>query len=304
MNLNRGRALKNGDKIGLTAPASPVDKEQLDEAVSLIKKLGFQVEIGLTCYENYGGYLAGPAKLRACELNWMFSNPEIAAIICLRGGYGSLQILPFLNYGLIARNPKWFIGYSDITALHIALQQRSNLATIHGPMPASDLISADEFTIKSLLNIVTGTPLGQIVNPDGEGIACLVPGFAQGLLTGGNLSVLVSTLGTPFEIDTCGKILFLEDVGEEPYKVDRMLTQLALACKLSDAAGIVLGTWKDCQSKKDGFEIGDLFNKIIAPLGKPTITNVRAGHCSPMLTLPFGVRAYLDAENGSLSIVG
>ncbi|MBS4177945.1 S66 peptidase family protein [Lederbergia citrea] len=299
MRYQQGRALIKGDKIGLTAPAGPVKSEQLQQAIFAVEELGFKVEVGMTCHEEYGGYLAGPPKQRAHELNWMFANPEIKAIFCLRGGYGSPQLLHLLDYELIARHPKMFVGYSDITALHIAIQQKSNLATIHGPMPASDLILADDFTKTSLLKILMGDqPLGLINNPNNEEIHSLIPGFATGVLTGGNLSLVTSLLGTPFEIDTKGKLLFLEEIGEEPYKIDRMLTQLALAGKLADAEGIVLGTWIDCESEKyeDGFQVKDLFEKIIAPFGKPTIFNVRAGHCKPALTLPFGVLASIYTE--------
>ncbi|MEK3888654.1 S66 peptidase family protein [Bacillus sp. FSL K6-3431] len=301
MHLNCGRTLKFGDIIGLTAPAGPVDKEQLAQSILAVQELGFQVIVGSTCYENYGGYLAGPATMRAQELNWMFANPHIAAIFCLRGGYGTLQILHLLDYELITRNPKMFVGYSDITALHIALQQRSKLATIHGPMPASDLITANNFTKEFLLQVLLGRkPFGPINNPPEEKIGCLFPGVAQGMLTGGNLSVVVSTLGTPFEINTCGKILFLEDIGEEPYKIDRMLTQLAHACKFSDAVGIILGTWTDCVTGKASFKKEEIFESIFTPFRKPTILNIRAGHCSPMLTLSFGVKTTIDATNCQL----
>ncbi|MBS4218744.1 LD-carboxypeptidase [Bacillus sp. FJAT-49711] len=298
------KPLKKGDTIGLTAPAGPVTKERLEKAISVIKEIGFNVEVGDTCYEHYGGYLAGTPIQRANELNSLFANHAISAIFCLRGGYGSLHLLPLLDYETIKMNPKLFIGYSDITALHIAFQQRCDLPTIHGPMPASDLVERDSFTLESLYSILTEYPnVGCVENPQSELINCLVPGIAKGILVGGNLSVSVSTLGTPYEIDTKGKILFLEDIGEEPYRIDRMLTQLALAGKISDAAGIVLGTWTECSSERyaDGFQVEDLFKSIIAPAGKPVIFNVRAGHCKSSLSLPLGLSAYLDAEKGILS---
>ncbi|MCJ8007777.1 muramoyltetrapeptide carboxypeptidase [Lederbergia wuyishanensis] len=304
MTIKRVKPLIKGDTIGLTAPAGPVDSEKLQVAISRINEMGFNVEVGKTCYEKYGGYLAGTPENRAKELNAMFMNKGISAIFCLRGGYGSMHLLPLLNYEAIAMNPKLFVGYSDITALHIVLQQKCHLPTIHGPMPASDLVNANDFTIQSLKNVLLQYPFkGKVKNPDNERIGCLVPGTASGMLIGGNLSVLVSTLGTPYEIDTKGKILFLEDIGEEPYRIDRMLTQLALAGKFSESAGIVLGTWTECTSERysDGFKVEDLFGKIIAPIGKPTIFNVKAGHGNPTLALPLGLTAYMDAENGWLS---
>ncbi|HLU22335.1 MAG TPA: LD-carboxypeptidase [Bacillaceae bacterium] len=300
MDYNHGKLLNKGDTVGLTAPAGPVKADKLEAAINVIKEMGFEVEIGQTCFVNYGGYLAGPPELRARELNAMFANPNISAIFCLRGGYGSPQLLHMLDYELIFRHPKLFIGYSDITALHIALQQQSKLATIHGPMPASDLIEADEFTKANLQNVLMHPrQLRVMKNPGEKQIGCLVPGFAQGILTGGNLTLITSLLGTPYEIETNGKILFLEDIAEEPYKIDRMLTQLALAGKFSDVAGIILGTWTNCTSKEgqESFQVEDLFEKIIAPYNKPTIYNVQAGHCKPALTLPFGEVAYVDATN-------
>ncbi|GIN56298.1 S66 peptidase family protein [Lederbergia ruris] len=292
-----------GDKIGLTAPAGPTDEGKLNKGIAVLKNLGFQVKVGLTCYQNEGGYLAGPAIMRANELNQMFADPNIDAIFCLRGGYGAMQILPFLDFDMIANHPKMLIGYSDITALHIALQQKSDLVTIHGPMPASDLISASDFTIQSLLSVLTNAhSSGRIENPPGEIMECLVPGKAEGILTGGNLALITSLLGTPFEINTKGKILFLEDVGEEPYRIDRMLTQLALAGKFDETEGILLGSWTDCQSSNlNSFQVKDVFRRIIAPFGKPTVMNVRAGHCEPAITLPFGVPVLLQAEEGKLS---
>lgn len=300
--VNKGKALKKGAKIGLTAPAGPTDEDKLNKGITILRKLGFYVETGLTCYQNEGGYLAGSANLRANELNQMFANPDIDAIFCLRGGYGAMQILPFLNFELIAAQPKMLIGYSDITALHIALQQKSALATIHGPMPASDLISASDFTLQALLSVITNAHLGgRIENPPGEIMECLVPGNAEGILTGGNLALITSLLGTPFEINTKGKILFLEEIGEEPYRIDRMLTQLALAGKFADAEGILLGSWTGCQSSDPkSFQVRDLFRRIIAPFGKPTLMNIRAGHCEPTVTLPFGIPAILQAEEGKL----
>ncbi|MBS4200841.1 LD-carboxypeptidase [Bacillus sp. FJAT-49732] len=305
MVTQRIQALKKGDTIGLTAPAGPVNKERLEKAISKIIEMGFNVEVGETCNEKYGGYLAGRPEQRANELNSMFANQGISAIFCLRGGYGSLHLLPLLDYEAITNNPKLFVGYSDITALHVAFQQKCDLPTIHGPMPASDLVDADNFTIHSLISILTNYPFkGKVENPENSPICTLVPGTAKGMIIGGNLSVIVSTLGTPYEIETKGKILFLEDIGEEPYRIDRMLTQLVLAGKFSDAVGIVLGTWTECTSERyaDGFQVEDLFKKIIAPIGKPTIFNVKAGHCKPTLTLPLGLSAYIDAENGRLLI--
>lgn len=301
----KGKKLKFGDTIGLTAPASPTKAERVSMAIELIRELGFNVKVGKSCYEEYGGYLAGTPEKRAEELNEMFVDSEIDAILCLRGGYGTPQILPYLNYETIAQHPKLFIGYSDITALHTVLMQKCGLATVHGPMATSDLLDGDDFTRTSLLRaLMDPNPIGSVSNPEGEEILSLVDGIAEGELVGGNLCLIAALMGTPYELDTKGKILFLEDVGEEPFKVDRMLTQLALAGKLEDAAGIIFGTFTERESPNysHGFDIDDVFKNIVAPIGKPAIYNLQAGHCNTKITLPFGVKAKLDATNRSLMI--
>jgi muramoyltetrapeptide carboxypeptidase len=306
LNRKKGRILKFGDTIGITAPASPVKAEIVPESILAVRELGFKVKVGGSCYEEYGGYLAGTPENRAKELNVMFKDPDVDAILCLRGGYGTPQLLQHLNYESISQHPKLFIGYSDITALHTAFIQKSGLATIHGPMAASDLAKdCNDYTRTSLLRALTNPePMGEIQNPDGEPIHSLVEGCAEGEIVGGNLALVSALMGTPYELDTKGKLLFLEDIGEEPFKVDRMLTQLVLAGKIKDAAGIILGTFTECESSNysHGFDVIDVFKNIIMPFGKPTIYNVQAGHCDTKLTLPFGVKARLNATNQRLII--
>lgn len=304
--MRKGKKLAAGDTVGLTAPAGPLGEAETAEAVAKLEAMGFRVRTGDTCRGEYGGYLSAPRGQRAAELNGMFADEAIAGIFCLRGGYGSAHLLPLLDYQLAASQPKLFIGYSDITALHIAYQQNSGLATIHGPMPGSDLRNADVWTEQSLLEAVTSSePLGKIRNPCGETIECLYPGEAEGIITGGNLSVISGLMGTPYELDAAGKLLFLEDIGEPPYKVDRMLTQLALSGAFEKASGIILGTWTGCNAapSASSFQVLDLFESIIAPWKKPAVYNVIAGHGGRTLTLPFGVRARLNAARGELELL-
>lgn len=302
----KGKRLQLGDTIGLIAPSSPAKAEIIPEAIQAVEELGFQVKVGNSCYAEYGGYLAGTPELRATEINEMFANPQIDAILCLRGGYGTPQLLQYIDYQCIKQNPKLFIGYSDITALHTAILQNSGLATIHGPMAASDLArDCENYTRESLLRVLTAFgPIGSLRNPEGTVIEQLVPGAAEGEVVGGNLALVSALMGTPYELNTKGKLLFLEDVGEEPFKVDRMLTQLALAGKIEDAAGIILGTFTESESPNysHGFDMIDVFKNIIAPYGKPTIYNVQAGHCDIKMTVPFGVKAMLDATNKELIV--
>lgn len=298
-------ALKFGDVIGIVAPSGPTTKEKVKLAKDQLEGLGFQVKLGHSCYEKHG-YLSGKDEVRARDLNHMFEDQEVQGIICLRGGYGASKILNRIDLEQIAKRPKVFVGYSDITALHLAMNQISKLVTFHGPMGSSDIAGGlDDFTREGFLKAVMGSsPMGEIQNPKGKKMQSLVGGKANGILVGGNLSLIAATMGTPYEIDTKGKILFLEEIGEEPYRVDRMLTQLLLSGKLGDAEGILLGDWMDCEPEEPekSLSLMAVFEEIIGPLGKPTIYDVEAGHCSPMITLPFGVRSFLDAEEGRLII--
>lgn len=303
----RPKGLKFGDRLGLISPASPTSKENVEKAYKQLMKMGFKVEVGESCYEEYG-YLAGSDKSRAEELNNMFEDENIDGIICMRGGYGTPRILELLDYEAIKNNPKVFIGYSDITALHIAINQKSNLVTFHGPMVASNMIEDfDDFSKNSLYNsVLENNLIGELVNPPEEEIEIINGGIAEGKIIGGNLCLLADTLGTPYEIDTKGKILFIEEIGEEPYCIDRMFTQLRLAGKFKDASGIILGDFNNCEAETseyaDSLSLRQVIKDIIKPLGKPTIYNFQSGHCQPMITIPFGIKAKLDATNRQLII--
>lgn len=300
------KALKLGDTIGIIAPASPTINENIKAAEDKLIELGFKVKVGKSPYERYG-YLSGTDSTRANDINEMFMDKEIKAIICIRGGYGTPRILELLDYEAIKKNPKIFVGYSDITALHIAFTQKCNLVTYHGPMLSSDMIKDfSEFSKDELFKtLMDPEPLGKISNPQGEEVVTINGGIAEGTIIGGNLSLIVATIGTPYEIDVKGKLLFIEEIGEEPYKIDRMLNQLRLSGKLEDASGIILGDFNNCESGKheENLTLSQVIDDHIKPLKKPTIYNLQAGHCDPMVTLPFGVMARLDADKGELTIL-
>ncbi len=299
------QALKRGDTVGLIAPASPTTEEKRKLAQKALEELGFQVKMGPSCYRKLG-YLAGTDEQRAQDVNTMFADPEVRGIFCLRGGYGGARILGRLDYEMIRKNPKVFVGYSDITVLHIALNQKSDLVTFHGPMAASDMAGDfDEYSKHSLLRAVTlPEPMNTVLNPEKEEIKTLVAGKTQGKITGGNLASIVSTLGTPYEIETEGKLLFLEDIDEKPYRVDRMLTQLLLAGKLQEARGFIIGQWQNYEAPdpEESLTLQQVLEDILGPLNKPTLYNVKAGHCRPQLTLPLGVEGFLDGDAGKLVI--
>ena len=297
------KVLKKGSCIGVIALSSPASLKEVELSRKKIEELGFRVKMGKSCYARRG-YLSGCDALRASDINLMFQDKEVDAIFCLRGGYGAIRILDLIDYKAIKNNPKIFVGYSDITAIHIAINQKCKLITFHGPMVSSDMIPIfDDFAKKSLIKAITQTqPLGIMKNPEGKLIKRLVGGKTKGEIVGGNLSVIASTIGTSYEIDTRGKILFLEDIDEKPYNIDRMLMQLKLAGKLKDAKGFVLGNWKDCNADlgKESLLVEETFRELIAPLDKPTIYNLSAGHCKEMITLPLGARVRLDADKREL----
>lgn len=304
--MNKGKALKLGDTIGLISPSSPTSKGNVEKAKEKLIEMGFKVKMGRSPYERYG-YLSGSDEIRANDINEMFSNSEVDGIICLRGGYGTPRILDLIDYEAIKNNPKVFVGYSDITGLHIAFNQKANLVTYHGPMAVSDMIEDfSNFSKESLFaSIMKTKAIGKLSNPKGEEVATIYGGVAEGTIIGGNLSLIVATLGTPYEIDVKGKLLFIEEIGEDTYKIDRMINHLRLSGKFKECEGIILGDFKNCETSKhpESLTLKEIFNDHIKPSSKPTIYNLKSGHCEPMVTLPFGVAARLDGDKKEIRIL-
>jgi muramoyltetrapeptide carboxypeptidase len=259
------------------------------------------------------GYLGGSIEERIADLHEMFGARDIDGVFAIRGGYGSAQLLDGIDYDLIRRNPKVFLGYSDITALHVAIHQRTGLVTFHGPVTLSRF---SEYTQKHFRKALFETdPVGPVTNPPDSDplrpahtLRTIRPGTARGRLTGGNLTLISTTMGTPYEIETKGRILFLEDVGEQPYSVDRMLTQLRLAGKLQQAEGIVFGECSGCRPREfqpsfeSTFSLGEVLDHILGRLKIPVLTGLTIGHTADQLTLPLGAMATLNADKGELVI--
>lgn len=301
------KCLCPGDTIGIITPASPGNLESAKQGILWLENQGFHVKLGKSVNQA-DGYLAGTDAERATDIHDMFAAPDVDGIICMRGGYGTMRLLEQLDYSLIQCHPKVFVGYSDITALHTSIGQRTGLVTFHGPMVSSDIGNdLTDYTGNALLRAITSAePLGLIDNPPlFQAPEFIVPGIAEGSLTGGNLSLITSTLGTPYEINTQGKILCLEDVGEEPYRMDRMLTQLLLAGKLQEAAGIVVGVCADCDPKTDdkppSIQLEEVLKERLGNLKKPVLYQLHFGHTENQVTLPFGVTAILDTNGLSIT---
>ncbi len=305
----KGRPLRPGALIAVPTPASPLlDLEYLESGVAWLEEQGFRVR--LTRNANIGeSFKAGRPELRAQDLHEAFADPEVDAICPLAGGHAAPGILRSLDYELIAANPKAFVGFSELTAVHAALLGHAGLVTFYGPM-VSGLAVLPEWAQRSWLRTLTTVePLG-VVDAGGSPARTIVAGVAEGELVGGTLSLVDTVLGTPFEIDTCGKILLVEDVNEEPPRVDRFFTHLLNAGALQQCAGICLGYFKNCVPRPqwprwEGYNltVEKLIEELIAPLGIPTVHGLRIGHGQDVVTVPLGVRARLDADAGRLEIL-
>lgn len=302
------KRLQFGDTLGIIGPSGAVRTAgAVERAAQYAQSLGFKVKIGESANAKYG-YLSGTDALRAQDVNAMFADPQVDAIICTRGGYGTMRMLDLLDYDLIRRNPKIFVGFSDITAMHIAFQKHCNLITFHGPMATmwNEELTQDFMRDSLFSAIMNPAPMGELRNAPGYAPRrCVNPGIAEGELVGGNLSLIAGTIGTPYEIDTKDRILFIEEVGERTYCVDRMLTQLRLAGKFRDCAGIVFGDFNNCPVEYPdfGLTLEEVIRDCAASCGKPIFTGLQAGHVTPKLTLPLGARVRMDADRCTLTVL-
>lgn len=294
------KRLKKGDKIGIIAPSSPChDKESVIKAIEGVKSLGFDVEAGPNLYRK-NGYLTGSDIERGEELNTFFKRKDIDGIIALRGGYGCMRMLDKIDYDIVRENPKVFAGMSDITAIHSAINKHCDLVTFLSPVAVNFSEPDNEFTVSRFLEAVTNPyPIGELKNPEGYGsIKVLCPGQCIGEFTGGNLTLIASAIGTPYEFDSRGKIVIIEDLNESPARIDRMLTQLILAGKFNECAGIVLGNFKGCEPKNmyRSFSLMQIFKDRLSHLGVPVFYNLACGHEKQKLTIPLGVKGRLTPD--------
>jgi len=313
----RPPAIRGGDTILLIAPASPGDRKEIEEAAANIQRRGFRVKISPEASAPEG-YLAGSDGTRADALNQAFLDPEVRMIICVRGGYGSPRILDRIDYDSIQRHPKVLVGFSDITALLIAIHQKTGLVTFHGPMAEKDFsgkAGLSAYTDRYLFSLVGLEPFQPLAEPfldwgggsktGTESRRTISGGSTEGALIGGNLSTLAALMGTPYEIDTRGAILFLEDVNEEPFRIDRMLCQLRMARKFAVARGILLGRFTNCVagSPRGSYTVDQVLSSYFVGCGIPVLAGFPAGHIPEQATLPFGSRVRLDATARTLSIL-
>lgn len=302
----RPKPLKKGDKIALIGASSPTPHDRIEPSIKAMEEMGFEVVLGESAKGNHG-FLSGSDELRAKDINSMFEDKSVKGIFAIRGGYGAARLLDMLDYNMIKKNPKVFAGYSDVTALHNVFNERCSLITFHTPMASTEFYKGvDEYTMNYFKkNIFSDEPLGIVKNPVNQEIKTLVSGKAKGKLVGGNLSLIASMMGTPYELDTKGKILFLEDVDESPYRIDRMLLQLKQCGKFKDAEGIILGAWTNCEPKEgeNSLSLMEIFEELIIPENKPTIYNLACGHCMPTMSIPMGAKIKIDTENNEIFLL-
>lgn len=307
--LLKPRRLAPGDRVGMVLPAAMAfEPSAIDWARRQLEAIGFEVVLGRNA-RNRHGYFAGTDEERAADVMAMFADDSIAGVYCYTGGWGTPRILPHLDFEVIRRHPKPLVGYSDITALLTAVHQETGLVTFHGPVARSRI---QPWTLEQLRRVVMSpAPIGLLANPPKPEndlvdpdfrILTLSGGTARGRLVGGNLTMIAALMGTPWELDTTGAILFLEDIDEAFYRVDRMLTQLGQGGKLAGLAGVVFGYCTDCDTKAPSFSFEEILHHHLGGLGVPAFAGLAFGHLRQQLTLPIGLEATLDADAGTLHI--
>lgn len=299
------RPVVPGDTLGVVAPSFPVREEERARIPGLLEELGYHVRMGRTIRElmNFHGYLAGDARSRAQDINDMFLDDGIDGIICARGGLGSCQTMEFLDLEGIRKHPKVFIGYSDITNFHSVLNRYCDLVTFHGPMVLSNIAkSYDDYSRKSLRAALDMKDRYVFRNPPEIPYQVIVPGKAEGMITGGNMSLVVKSVGTFFQPETKGKILFLEDVEESIPHLDMYISQLEEAGVFDGVRGILLGNFKECDNHEydAAFTVPDFLAVRFAGMHIPVMAGVWSGHEKPMGTIPMGTICHMDTASDEI----
>lgn len=297
--------LKTGDTIGFICPSSKYDMNspRLKRLEEELEKLGLKAKYSITCKDKYG-YLAGTDEVRKQDIEDMFLDKEVKAIMCMKGGYGASRIVDKIDYNIIEKNPKLFMGFSDITVLLNNIYQKTSIPTIHGLVGIflghPDI---DEFSLLDFKKLIFENTKDRILVSPNDMAKTLVGGIAEGELVGGNLTLLANLTGTPYAVDFKDKIVFIEDVDEEPYSLDRMFSQLRLSGKLNEAKGIVLGHFTNCKGDEDSFTYEEVIEQYFKDFKIPVVTHFASGHEFPFINLPIGVKVRLDADKKEIKIL-
>ncbi len=305
MALLKPKKLNKKDVIGIISPASAPDEfSRVEKGVKYLESLGYRVKVGDHVGKNHG-YLAGKDEERLTDLHSMFKDKNVKAIFNVRGGYGAFRLLDKIDYRLIKNNPKIFVGYSEITSLQMAFFQKAGLITFAGPMVAVDFFDEiSPYTTENFWATITSNKkLGKIKYSETDKMPFLQKGNASGRIVGGNLAVFTALLGTEYFPNLTGKILMIEDIGELPYRVDRMLNQLRLSGAFKKVKGIILGRFVDCNEhdpEKKTLTLGEVIQDYIGSLKVPSIYTFPHGHIKDLVTIPFGIKVNLNASKGSV----
>jgi muramoyltetrapeptide carboxypeptidase len=308
MDIIKPKKLKKGDLIGIISPASaPNDFSKIDRGIKYLEGLGYKVKEGKYTRQEYG-YLSGTDEERLSDIHNMFEDKEVKAIFCTRGGYGTPRLLNKINYSLIKKNPKILVGYSDLTALQLAIFKKAGLVTFSGPMVAVEMQNTiDPFTEEFFWNMLTSNKkAGKIINPDKEEFVSNKKGIATGKLLGGCLSIILSIYGTEYLPGFKNNILVFEDVDEEPYRIDRLLTQFVNGKTFKEISGLIIGAITDSDPKdasKPSLSLEQVFSDYLSNLDIPIIQNLKYGHISRKVTIPFGINVKVNAKSNSIEFL-
>ena len=298
--MNKCQKIEVGSTLGIICPAGYVrTKEEIDNFVKLLTDFGFNVKLGKSVFAKEG-YLAGSDSLRANDVMDMFEDDEVAGILCYKGGYGCQRFLKLLDFEEIKKHPKLIMGFSDVTVLLNTIYQLSNIPTVHGEMGVC-MQSYDEFTFNHFFNTLINGFDSPLINPTKE-LTIINEWVCEGVLVGGNLSLIYALMGTPYEIDLKNKILFIEDVGEDPYSVDRMLSSLTLSGKLNELKGVICGYFTGCETSVNQ-TVDELLVHYFKPLNIPVVANFQSGHNKPFINLPIGLNVRLDTTSKSVIVL-
>ncbi len=295
------KKLEKGTVIGLVATSSQIQPERVTQCREVLESLGYRVKAADNLAVSKGGYMAGEEEVRGMWVNRMFADDEVDAVFCIRGGDGANRIIDYIDLEIVKNHKKIFMGYSDVTSLHLLFNQKCDLVTFHGPMVSSNMIDHfDEESKAACFEALTAEEEYIYKAPEGFDIGIARNGTATGSLTGGNLTVMCASLGTPYEMDTKGKILFIEEIGEHIGNLDRHIYQLRNSGKLRDAAGILLGQFTRCNTDEEDYTIVNVILEATKDLGIPVMYNIQSGHDFPMINLPMGAQCTMDTAEKSI----
>ncbi len=296
------KPLQPGGTVGIIAPCSAISEERKEACIRVLTDMGYRVKVADNLTDNVAGYMAGSGQVRGAWINRMFADPEVDAIFCVRGGDGGTRCYGHIDLDIVRANPKIFVGYSDVTTMHLLFNQQADLVTFHGPMVSSNMVdNFDAETRDAFFAAINGEERYVFHNPAGIPIEVMKPGRAVAPVVGGNLSLLSAAMGTPYEMDSRGKIIFIEEVKEPLTKVEKWAYQLRNAGKFRDCAGVLLGQFTDIVNKgMPSYTEIDCFRDILEGVDVPVMYHLESGHGEKMITIPFGAVCTMDTADTSL----